>query len=260
MRESSTRWDVAIIWSNDDHARVVRPASTFITAGQATASPSAARAKRYLPNGRSGFARRAGSRPMRAATRRATATTGPTSSVCGGRARPRRPCAPATRVGRGVPAVRCGATKADVMAWWRRSPSTTTPEHLATAGVLPRCRSARLAGARDVPEGGAMGRTGSRRRGALHLKREGYAAQLRRVRSLPCCHSRPTTGRRRLCSLRLQSSAARPPDHLLVRGASRQGTPCVLMVMGDHPGVFYAPPHGSDGAHRQRATVREVAA
>lgn len=269
VREMSTRWGVEILWLEYDPTAPESYARVDYDTAARDGEPFAAlvRAKRYLPNAVTRFCtQELKLAPMR---RWMQARYGDDwTNVVGLRFdEPDRVSKLRARDAAwdvACPLYDAGATKADVLTWWRGQPfDLATPEHLGNCvGCFLKRRSARLAGARDVPEVWERWAALETEIGGRFLKRESYAAQLARVRlpvlpfeveeedeapPLPCDCTQLRAPRPTICTC----GPRRGRGHALV----------CPMVMGDTPGVFYAGGQGGDGARIDSARLpREVAA
>jgi 3'-phosphoadenosine 5'-phosphosulfate sulfotransferase (PAPS reductase)/FAD synthetase len=189
VREMSTRWGVDILWLEYDPTAPESYARVDYDTAARDGEPFAAlvRAKRYLPNAVTRFC----TQELKLAPMRAymTARYGDDwTNIVGLRFdEPDRVAKLRAREAAwdvACPLYDAGATKADVLAWWRSQPfDLETPEHLGNCmGCFLKNRRARLAGARDVPEAWERWAALESEIGGRFLKRESYAAQLARVR------------------------------------------------------------------------------
>lgn len=157
-------------------------------------------------------------------------------------------------------------SKADVRAWWREQPfDLETPSYAGNCvGCFLKGRTLRDRAAREAPEVWERWAHHEAVAGArfIHAEPEGYAGQLRRVRSLPVL---PAFDDAELDgTLPCDCTQRRAPPLRLCSCGAKRGQGHALMcsrVLGDHPGVFYAGGHGGDGARIDSARLpREVAA
>lgn len=145
-------------------------------------------------------------------------------------------------------------SKADVLAWWKAQPfDLTTPAYAGNCvGCFLKGRTLRDRAAREAPEVWERWAHHERVAGArfVFAEPEGYAGQLRRVRSLPVL---PFDDEAEDTSLPCDCTQRRAPPLRTCTCGARRGQGHALLcsrVWGDHPGVYYAPAPGTDDAAR----------
>lgn len=254
VRDCAVRWGVEIVWVEYDSDAPGRWREVEYETASRRGEPFAdliAR-KRHLPNGRMRFCTQdLKLLPMRAFMQ-AQGYGDDWTNIVGLRAD--EPARVATLRARespwdiACPLYDAGATKAEVLAWWKAQDfDLTTPEHLGNCvGCFLKGSTLRLHAARDMPEHFARFAAHEESVGARFINKEpgGYAATLDKVRRLPVLPGIDPTDAESVmlpCDCTQRRAPRRNPCTCGRRRGEGHALHCGRVFNDYTPGVIYAP-------------------